>query len=308
MRLNLRQVEAFRAVFQTNSMTAAADLMGVTQPAISRLIRDLEAEIELRLFERSRGGLLATPEAVALYREVQRSFLGLERIAQAAAALRLKRTGILDIAASGGPALHCLPAVIRQFSDAWREVRLTLNVLQSADVRDSVARRQYDLGIADVPDGAPGVETEALPPLDFVCALPADHPLARKKVINPADLTCIPLLMVSHASHQHRRIMSALSDVASELDILLESSNSGPLYALVSQGLGAAILDPITASSHEDGTVAIRKFEPAISYDLKLIFPARQPRSERAVAFADLIIQNLQKLSVRRDQTPQALL
>ena len=67
MRLNLRQVEAFQAVFQTNSMTAAADLMGVTQPAISRLIRDLEAEIELRLFERSRGGLLATPEAVALY-------------------------------------------------------------------------------------------------------------------------------------------------------------------------------------------------------------------------------------------------
>lgn len=125
MRLNLRQVEAFQAVFQTNSMTAAADLMGVTQPAISRLIRDLEAETELRLFERSRGGLLATPEAVALYREVQRSFSGLDRIAQAAAALRLKRTGILDIAASGGPAFHCLPAVIHQFSDAWREVRLS---------------------------------------------------------------------------------------------------------------------------------------------------------------------------------------
>lgn len=303
MRLNLRQVEAFRAVFQTNSMTAAADLMGVTQPAISRLIRDLEAEIALRLFERRRGGLLATPEAVELYREVQRSFSGLERIAQAAAALRLKRTGVLDVASSGGPALHCLPAVIRRFSDTWPEIRLTLNVLQSADVRDLVARRQYDLGIADVPEGAPGVETEALPHLDFVCALPAGHKLARKTVITPQDLTSIPLLMVSQASHQHRRIMSALSEVASDLDVLLESSNSGPLYALVAQGLGAAILDPITASSQKGGPVAIRKFAPAIQYDLKLIYPARQSRSERAVAFADLVVENLLDLSARRNRS-----
>ena len=70
MRLNLRQVEAFRAVFQTGSMTAAGELMGISQPAVSRLIRDLEAETGLPLFERAGGRVIATPDAVALIREV----------------------------------------------------------------------------------------------------------------------------------------------------------------------------------------------------------------------------------------------
>ena len=82
MRINLRQVEAFRAVFQTGSMSAAGALMGVTQPAISRLIRDLEAEIRLPLFDRKAGKVTVTPDGVALYREVQRSFHGLDRIAR----------------------------------------------------------------------------------------------------------------------------------------------------------------------------------------------------------------------------------
>ncbi|HAD86250.1 MAG TPA: transcriptional regulator, partial [Rhodospirillaceae bacterium] len=77
MRLNLRQVEAFRAVFQTGSMTAAGELMGGSQPAVSRLIRDLEAETGLPLFERAGGRVIATPDAVALIREVERSFHGL---------------------------------------------------------------------------------------------------------------------------------------------------------------------------------------------------------------------------------------
>ena len=122
MRLNLRQIEAFRAVFQTNSMTDGAALMGVTQPAVSRLIRDLEAVVDLRLFERTRGGLLATPDAVALYREVQRSFSGLDRIADAARNLRQRRTGILTVAASGAPAFHCLPEIIHRFGERWVDV------------------------------------------------------------------------------------------------------------------------------------------------------------------------------------------
>ncbi len=103
MRLNLRQIEAFRAAFQTGSMTAAGDLMGITQPAISRLIRDLEAEIAIRLFDRTGGRITPTPDAVALFREVERSFHGLDRISRAAAELRGRREGALRIAASVAP-------------------------------------------------------------------------------------------------------------------------------------------------------------------------------------------------------------
>src|SRR5438270_8190707 len=91
MRINHRQIEAFRAVFQTGSMTAAGALIGVTQPAISRLIRDLEGEIGWSLFDRSAGKLIPTPAAVALFRELQRSYHGLDRVADAAAQLGRRR-------------------------------------------------------------------------------------------------------------------------------------------------------------------------------------------------------------------------
>ncbi len=79
LRLNFRQIEAFRSVYQTGSMTVGGELMGVSQPAISRLIRDLEAKTGFPLFERARGGLTPTADAAEFYREVQRSFHGLDR-------------------------------------------------------------------------------------------------------------------------------------------------------------------------------------------------------------------------------------
>ena len=110
MRINHRQIDAFRAVFQTSSMTAAGALMGITQPAVSRLIRDLEAEMALTLFDRSAGRLTPTPDAVALFREVERSYQGLDRVAHAAAELGRRREGELRIAASVAPSFYGLPA------------------------------------------------------------------------------------------------------------------------------------------------------------------------------------------------------
>ena len=116
MHINHRQIEAFRAVFQTGSMTAAGALIGVTQPAISRLIRDLEGEIGWSLFDRSAGKLIPTPDAVALFREVQRSYHGLDRVADAAAQLGRRREGELRIAASVAPSFHGLPPVLTRLS------------------------------------------------------------------------------------------------------------------------------------------------------------------------------------------------
>src|SRR5436853_7818507 len=98
-RINPRQIEAFRALMLTASTTRAAQVMNVTQPAVSRLVRDLQAALELTLFERQGTRLTPTNEALALYAEVERSYVGLERIAQAAREIRGRRAGALRIAA-----------------------------------------------------------------------------------------------------------------------------------------------------------------------------------------------------------------
>src|SRR3954464_5145578 len=102
-RINSRQVEAFRAMMLTGSVTEAAKLMAVTQPAVSRLLRDFPAPLKTEPFERPGSGLVPTAAATALYMEVERSFVGLERITAAAEEIRGRRPGSLPM--GGLPAL-----------------------------------------------------------------------------------------------------------------------------------------------------------------------------------------------------------
>ena len=293
MRINHRQIEAFRAVFQTASMTAAGALLGITQPAVSRLIRDLEAETALTLFDRSAGKLTPTPDAVTLFREVQRSYQGLERVARAAAALGRRREGALRIAASVAPSLYGLPPVLARFRAAWPGVTLSLHTGSSPDVLDLVAMRHCDLGVAVLPAEGPGVIIEALPTQHAICVLPIRHRLASRAVIQACDLAGEPMLMISAYSHLRQCIMQAFAAVDVQPDIVFESSFSAPICALVAEGAGVSVLDPLTAQAYAGPTMVLRAFVPAVPYELKLVSPAGQPQSDRAAAFAAMLRQHL---------------
>ena len=113
--LNPRQIEAFRAVILTGGVGAAASLINVTQPAVSRMMRDLQSHLGLILFERRGTGLVPTSEALSLYAEVERAFVGLERIEQMATELRTRRAGFLRIAALPALANGFLPRFLGEF-------------------------------------------------------------------------------------------------------------------------------------------------------------------------------------------------
>lgn len=299
MRINLRQVEAFRAVFQSGSMTAAGALMGITQPAVSRLIRDLEAEIRLPLFDRRSGKVTATPDALALYREVQRSFYGLDRIVRVAAELGSRREGDLRIAASFAPSFYGLPTVLSRFRRDWPGVRLSLKTCSSPEVLEAVSMRQFDIGVAVVPAEVPGVEIEAVPAPNAVCVLPAGHSLGARRVIRPLHLIGVPLLMISDYSLFQQRIRQRLLDANVNAEIIFESSFSAPICSLVAEGVGVAVLDALTAAAYEGKGMIVRPFEPVIPYELKIIFPANEPRTDRAKAFSILLRQHMQNLRRR---------
>ena len=120
-RINSRQVEAFRAMMLTGSVTEAAKLMNVTQPAVSRLLRDFQALLKMELFEKRGTGLVPVAAATALYMEVERSFVGLERITATAEEIRSRRTGTLRIAALPALANGFLPRLLRAISDGAAE-------------------------------------------------------------------------------------------------------------------------------------------------------------------------------------------
>ncbi|MGF6872689.1 DNA-binding MarR family transcriptional regulator [Paraburkholderia sp. MM5477-R1] len=111
----LRQIEAFRAVMQAGSTTGAAEELHTSQSNVSRLITQLEADTRLVLFERSGGRLSPKPEAKALFREVERVFVGLTRLAYAADSIRNLGSGRLRIASIPGIGMSFLPRVVQRF-------------------------------------------------------------------------------------------------------------------------------------------------------------------------------------------------
>jgi len=97
--LKPRQIEAFRAAVAQGSATAAADALFVTQPAISRLLADLEDAVGFSLFERQGRGLQPTVDGLRLYDAVERVYLGLETVAETARAIREGESGKIRIGA-----------------------------------------------------------------------------------------------------------------------------------------------------------------------------------------------------------------
>lgn len=293
-RLNLRQIEAFRAVFMTGSMTAAGDIMGISQPAVSRLIRDLEAEIGTRLFDRKGTRISATSDAVLLSREVQRSFHGLDRIAKAAEELTRARRGELKIIATPATSIGWLPDIIATFREERPGVAVSLRTVSSQDVLDQMALAIYDMGVAVLPPEGPGVVIEPLPSRNAVCVMPTGHPLSRKSVIHPEDLAGEGLIGFSDNSLLQIRIRQIFEAAEIDLQLVMETSFGATIATLVERGIGLAIIDPFTAATFEGRGITGRPFEPPAVYELQIVYAAATPRTEHAEAFAQLLRDDLE--------------
>src|ERR1700744_6795042 len=148
-RINSRQVEAFRAMMLTGSVTEAAKLMAVTQPAASRLLRDFQSLLKMELFERRGTGLVPTAAASALYTEVARSFVGLERIAAAAEEIRGRRTGTLRVRAIPALGNGYLPRLAGHFLKERPNLNLAFFGVISPIVVDWAMNNQCDVGFAE---------------------------------------------------------------------------------------------------------------------------------------------------------------
>jgi DNA-binding transcriptional LysR family regulator len=284
-RLNQRQVEAFRAVMVTGGITSAAQLMNVTQPAVSRLIRDLQVAVGLRLFERVGTRLLPTSEALSLSHEVERSFVGLERIMQTATDLRSRRVGSLRIAAYPALATSFLPRVVAEFLKERPKLHIAVQGFGSRIVLDQVGSGQCDIGfVSDVLE-FPSVTSQSIGGLTAVAAVPADHRLARRAVLTPKDFRGEPFITLGQYILLRHRIDHVFAAERVERTIHVETQLTEIACALVAAGVGVSIVDPLTAEEFKGRGVAVRPFNPRITDEFAAVYPAQRTPSGVTLEF-----------------------
>ena len=296
-RINSRQVEAFRAMMLTGSVTEAAKLMAVTQPAVSRLLRDFQALLKMELFEKRGTGLVPMAAATALYMEVERSFVGLERITAAAEEIRSRRTGTLRIAALPALSNGYLPRLSGRFLMERPNLNLAFFGVISPIVVDWVLNNQCDIGFAEVPIAHAGLHSVRLPAPARVAVLPGGHRLAAKATLQPRDFegeTFVSLTAGSTGRHLIDQVFNR-DDVRRVLRV--ETSLSEIMCGMVSSGLGVAICDPFTAQEFESRGVVVRPFLPRIDFEFAAVFPPQRSPSPVALDLVQVMRQALDELS-----------
>jgi len=284
-RLNHRQLEAFRVLIQTGTVTATARILRISQPAVSRLIGDLESVLGLTLFTRTKGRLSPTQEARALGREVELSFVGLETIRQTAKDLREYRTGNLKLATMPALALSYLPRLAHRFLENHAGVTLDLQVLPSQTVAHWVATQRVDVGFAAQWRTDAAISSEILASAALMAVLPPDFPLPADGVVRPETLAGEPFVSLELGLQTRFLIDQIFFAAKIARRQMVETALSHVACDLVAAGAGVSLVDPLTALSFHDKGVRVVPFSPAIPFAYHVLYPDQAPPSLLARRF-----------------------
>lgn len=294
--INIRQVEAFRAVMKEETVTRAAQILHISQPAVSRLIKDLEYYIGFSLFEREKGRLLPTPEARALLEEVEKAFLGMEKVIDAAKDIREFRTGRLFVSCMPLLALTFLPRWVTNFSNQHPNITISLQTHSSQRVLEWVVTQQCDIGFIgmELADPAAKIIPLASGPLRLV--LPTNHPLAKNKKIHIKDLDNEPFVSFGQSKDVHDLVNRAFHDAGVNRRIRLETQLSSVACELVRSGAGVSLIDPLTAHFYSEQGLVSLPFYPKIHFHYSAVLPTYRPASRLTLEFLEFIKQSLNQL------------
>lgn len=276
---------------KAGTISRAADLLGVTQPGVSRAIAELERSLGFRLFDRIRNRIVATPEGKLFYTQVEASFLGMDTLRAAAARIRDHGTGQLRVGSLSALGSSLVPKAVRRFRDRRPEIAVTLMVLPSRDVRDGVASGVFDIGLAADEIDVSGVLHQPFVQPGVLCALPLGHPLAEKELIGPADLHEMPFIAYVPEDRARQRLDRIFAEAGVRPRIVVETIYASTVCALVAEGVGVGLVSPYAVAGADASRLVLRPFEPKVQSRSLLILPLDRPKSQLVRDFIDCLME-----------------
>ena len=282
-RITHRHIEVFRAVMTAGSATGAADLLHSSQPTVSRELARLESLLGYSLFERVQGRLRPNARALALWDEVQRSWQGLERVVDRAVALGRSDPVQLSVLCLPALAHALLPGATARLMQAHPQARLSVTPQEPPLLEEWMSAQRFDLGLCEQTSAPPGTRAEVLLTLDEVAVLPAGHPLSRQPVLQLGDFANAFFVSLS-AEDPYRRLIDAhFAQAGVARTLRMETHSAAAVCAMVQQGLGLAIVNPLTALAAASDSLVVRRLAFSIPFSVTALLPLyRAPLPEVA--------------------------
>lgn len=300
-----RQFQAFHAIIEKGTVTAAAAQLGISQPAVSNLLAQLERETKLKLFERSRGRLIPTPEAAVLFDEIDTVVRGLDHVNQAVVDLQNQTAGQLQVASNHAMAWGFMPQLIAEFSSGRPNLTIAFQSQYSAKIQEWVTAGLFEIGICEMPVRHEGLDQRPFT-FEMVCAIPSDAQAAHCDLLTPTLLSDYPFIVMGADHMVNRRTREAFHSAEANFKVRCHTDLFRNALNLVKQGIGAAMIDPFTLAADDGQGYVIRRFEPAIHLDIVLITSRGRPLSIIGQEFLDQLIPRMATLSVTTEPNEKA--
>jgi DNA-binding transcriptional LysR family regulator len=288
MNITFRQVDAFRAVVSSGSVTGASEQLGVSQPAISRLISDLESEVGFALFTRQGRVLVPTREGRMLVAEVRQAVTGMEHIKTVASVIAsFGHTAVQLVTIpsfSGGLAAD----LIAQFADKNTQVKMCMEIEANDDTVEWLVSQSHDFGLTTSVPANPALAHLPLEMGRVFCVLPQNHALAGKSEIVPDDLhgECYVSYM---AGSRFRHDIDSVFDVAKVArELRFETRTTDAICQLVARGLGVSVVATSNATQDFPGCVLV-PFKSELNIQAVLIWSKNRQLSPPAIDFLDMV-------------------
>jgi DNA-binding transcriptional LysR family regulator len=272
-RLTHRQLSLFRAIMLHGNLSRAAEVTTSSQPTLSRELARLEQLLGFTLFDRVRGRLRPTSRALLLMQEVERSFISIEQITARAVELRTITSERLRVVCLPALAHALVPGALALLMQQAPQAVVSVSTLDSPWLEQAMSEQRFDLGLGETGQAPVGVTLTRLLQVNEVAVLPARHALSNKGKLDLQDFANLPFISLA-PDDPYRTLIDAMFDQAKvPRHTGLETSSAVAVCAMVRQGLGLAIVNPLTAHAMAGPELVVRPLAQAIAFKVSLLLP-----------------------------------
>lgn len=290
--LSLRQIETLHAVLSTRSITAASQLLGVSQPSVSRTVKRIEQVLQLRLFTKDGKRLVPTQEAMLIFEEIDAIMAQLNGLGQRIVRIARHNEGTFRLGATASVARALVPQAILGLSRQYAELDLFLDVLSLDQMAHYLVSGTGDCLVTIAPDKHPGLVSQPLGHGELVALMGGDHPLAGYGELAAEDIQGHDIICFQTDGPHQRAIRAFLDGVLDISNPKMVVRFSDTAIALAGQGFGIALIDSFSIRGQIGADMVAVPLKNAPRFDVFLQWNASRPVSRNL----DLLAQELRSL------------
>ncbi|CAI0994090.1 MULTISPECIES: LysR family transcriptional regulator [Serratia] len=305
MNYSLKQLRVFVAVARHGSFSRAGEAIGLTQSAVSHSVKELEAEVGVRLLDRTTREVVLTDAGLRLANRVERLLDELQAALLDARSFGVQRSGTVRVATSQTISAHLMPQCIAAGEREYPEIRIMLRDQAQQQVLHSVRNAEVDFGIVVDPVQAVDLECEAVLHEPFLLLCRDDHPFAARQEVRWSALNGCRLVLQDYASGSRPLIDSALRQQGVEAQVVQEIGHPATLFPMVAEGIGISIFPALALPLPEGGRLRVRRLVPEINRALMLVRRKNRSLTPAAEAIWQVARQQAALLHQRRQENAE---